>query len=171
MKEFLILHGVKLIALVSYMFLEKWLGNTKKVKANSLIDLVIDPVLGQIKRTYSNEVLSTERIDIMQTQNIKEMVSLIASGVKLGIKIADDKKVSIDDMPLLFILMQKIPAAVSDVNQIPAEFADLDPAEAVDLVAYTMSELALPEDKAKQIVQHSLKVLLEVYGLVGAIRA
>lgn len=160
---------VKCLFLV-YMGVERWLGRTKKIQANSVLDIVLNPIVGMLNSKSKTVFVAEKGISTMQVQNLKEVISALAAGVKVGLKIAEDKKVSVDDIPLLFQVIQKIPAAVADIDQVPGELADLDAAEAADLVAYTMAELALPEDHAKKIVESSMKVLISVYGLVLSIK-
>lgn len=41
--------GIKVLGMVLYMLFEKWLGSTDKVKANSLIDLIVQ-ALSKLKK-------------------------------------------------------------------------------------------------------------------------
>lgn len=106
----------------------------------------------------------------MDIQNLKEMVSLVASGVNAGIKIAEDKKISMDDMQYVFAILQRLPAAVDGADKIPAELADMDSVESSELLAHVMKELSLGDVKTAQIVDKSLRTLLAIFDLVKAIK-
>lgn len=96
----------------------------------------------------------------MDTAQTKEVIKLLADGVKLGLK---------RDIPGVVQIVEDLPAAIAGIDQVPAELSDLDPMEAADLVSFTMTELALEEGKAKEVVQASLSLLVAAAGLVKAL--
>lgn len=102
---------------------------------------------------------------------VKEVVALLVSGINTGRKIAQDGKVNVDDIPAVFEFFKKVPPALEGIGKVPAELEDLDEAEAAELVAFTMSELAFDnEEKAKNIVEASLKLSAAAYSLFLAVK-
>lgn len=100
----------------------------------------------------------------------KDVVALAGQMVRSGFAIAADKKISMDDLPALFMVLQKIPAVIENAKDIPTELSAMSEADAAELVAFAITECALPEGKAQKIVNHSLKIAVEIYGIVQAIR-
>lgn len=106
----------------------------------------------------------------MDTKNTKEVIKLVVDGVKLGAQVKKDGgKPSAEDVPLAFKVLQDLPAAISDISLVDDEVLDIDASEKADLVAYAMSELALEEGHAKEVVEAALDTLASAARLAAVI--
>lgn len=158
------------ISLFSYMLLERWLGKTQKIKATSLLELLFQCTFSMLKKIAQDKNNQVSQENIIKMKNLKEVIALLNSGVKLGIQIAKDGHVSVTDVPLVFDLITKIAPALEDVSQVPAELLNMSDADMNDLVSYAITDLKLPDGKAKDIVQASLAVLTQIYHLAKLIK-
>jgi hypothetical protein len=109
-------------------------------------------------------------------KELKEVLLLavrITNGVQLALK--DDGKIGLSDAGILFSLLQPTVEAVAGIGELPAEIADFQSEEAVELLAMVSAELAVDNEKAKKIVVAALDMLAtstpKVAALVQAIRA
>lgn len=100
---------------------------------------------------------------------LKDVVLLVAKGVKAGMDVAKDGKVDWSDVSHILGVTPALIAALDGVDKIPAELGDLSAEEAAELGAHLMSELALDDEKAKAVLGASLKVLVGVVDLVVAL--
>lgn len=95
--------------------------------------------------------------------------------VKLGIGIGDalkgamsDGKLGLDDVMYLVPLATLVGPAVDNIKAVPSELADLDAAEAAELVADVAASHG--DSKAGRIAAKGLKVGLAVAELLAAIK-
>ncbi len=102
-------------------------------------------------------------------KELSEVVECCVAMVNCGIIVAKDKKVSLDDLPALMSVIPKVIAAVEGVKEIPAEIHDLSTAEAGEVIAGLAAGLAIENEKAKLVVQASLKTMLAVKELVESV--
>lgn len=96
----------------------------------------------------------------------KEMIDLLLEGVSIGVKASADGKVSLDDAALLLGLIPKLGPAVSGAGDIPKEIGDLDATEAGQLVTHVMTNLAVTDAKARDLINDSLSVAYSAYKLI-----
>lgn len=106
----------------------------------------------------------------IDVKNTKEALDLVLALYKAGDGALADGKLGFDDLAQLMAVVPKIGPAVADMGKIPQEFADLDSAEAAELVAHVAAGLALQDEKAKDVLDAALKVLVAGYGLFVAIK-
>lgn len=112
----------------------------------------------------------------METKNIKELKELVDFALDLtqmGLDVAKDKKVDMADLGLVLSSLPKLIAGgiagFESIDQLPAELKDLSAEEAAELTAHVMAKLSIEDEKAKLILEKSLKTLVCVYELVKAI--
>jgi hypothetical protein len=104
-------------------------------------------------------------------QELKDVLDLTIALLLSGEKALDDGKLSVKDLLLLVDVLPKVAPAVAGVSKVPAELADLSAEEGAELVAHVMASLVLDSEKAKVVVEKSLKVAVAVVELVKAIKA
>lgn len=109
---------------------------------------------------------------------LKELTEVAMAAIDLanvGLLIAKDGKVDVNDLPVVFavipLLAASIPLAMSGITLVPGELKDLDSEEAVALIGLVMVKLQVGEGKARLIVAASLKAGLANYQLVKEILA
>lgn len=107
----------------------------------------------------------------MEQKGVKELLEVVdccVSMVNAGVMVAKDKKISFDDLTVLFMVVPKLVPAIEGVKEIPAEIKDMSTAEAAAVVAEVGAKLAIDNEKAKAVVENSLKTLLAVKDLIDA---
>jgi hypothetical protein len=100
---------------------------------------------------------------------IKETKEAVLGAVALAnacVAIAADKKLGLDDLSHLMMALPKVIAGLDGIDKLPAEVMDLSSAEGAELVAAVASELALGDEKSKDVVLASLEVLLGIRKIV-----
>lgn len=103
-------------------------------------------------------------------ENLKPQIDLLLGLIKGGEAVAADGKISISDLSELYKLFPLVPPVVMGASASVKEWKDLDVAEAEALVAYVVSKGVSDSVKAQKIAEASLKVCVDVYGLVMAIK-
>ena len=78
------------------------------------------------------------------------------------------QRVNPDTRLLLAKNRPKLVPAIEGVKEIPAELKDMSTAEAAAVVAEVGAKLAIDNEKAKAVVDNSLKTLLAVKDLIDA---
>lgn len=111
------------------------------------------------------------KIDIKE---LKEIVGFAMDLVQLGLNVAKDKKIDMNDLALLLASLPALAvsggAAFSDLKVIPAEAKDLSEEELAELLGLVAVKFAgVDNAKAILIVEKSLAVCINVFGLVKAI--
>lgn len=109
-----------------------------------------------------------EKLGIQQT---KELVDLLLTLNKIGHDMAADKKFDLADLAQIMQLMPVLVPAIEGVDKLPAELADLDSAEAAELVAHVATKLVTGDENATKIVLAALKTALGAAELGLAIKA
>lgn len=105
------------------------------------------------------------------TKEVKELLDLALTGVDVGVKASADGKIDAADLALLLQLVPTVGPAIDGIGEIPAELADLDAAEAADVVAHVMAKLSIADAHARAVTEAALKAIAANYELVQAIRA
>lgn len=91
-------------------------------------------------------------------QNIKEAVLFVCKFVEGLVKTLEDGKFKIHEVMHFAGAARVAPAAIGDLKEIPAEYADMDAAEKVELHAYIKAEFDLPDDKIEAFVEKAIKL-------------
>lgn len=104
-------------------------------------------------------------------KELKELLDLPLSVVSVINQAKADGKIDIMDLGLLLQLVPKLGPALADDDKIPSELADLDAEEAAELVALIVADLSVSDEKAKQVIDASFKMLVAAFNLVKAVKA
>lgn len=110
-----------------------------------------------------------ERILNMGITQLKEAVLSVCQFISAGKEALEDGKITLSDIPLFITPLIGLPSAISGIEQVPAELADLDEAEKNELVAYIQDKLNLGE-KTEAIVGKAISVLYEMKSLYDLIK-
>lgn len=108
-------------------------------------------------------------------KELKESVDAVLGIIDLGKDVLADKKVGFDDLPVLFaklpMLVKVVPEGISGAEMIPQELSDLSEEESFELVSHVMLKLSVGDEKAKDIVAKSMKLIFAGAQLAAAIKA
>lgn len=103
-------------------------------------------------------------------KEIKDVLKLVMSGYKAVVLSMADGKIGLEDLANLMIVAPHIGAAFENIGEIPAEFKDMDSAEAKELVDYVRSELGVDDaSRAGRIISHALGLVQHGWGMYTAI--
>ena len=103
--------------------------------------------------------------------DLKELLSLVFSVVKVGKGVMADGKIDLSDVITLTELLPYVIPAIDGAGNIPAELSDLSEQEAQELIAYVMLQISVDDVKARAIINSSFKCAFSVYELVKAIKS
>jgi hypothetical protein len=102
----------------------------------------------------------------MGIDELKDVVRLGASlGNAVG-KSLEDGKVGVGDIGHFFDPLTKIGPALSGIELVPAEIADLDPTEVDELVVMVVEEFDIPQNDAEEFIEDSIKQVASLYSYV-----
>lgn len=111
----------------------------------------------------------------MEQKNLLEVLDFSLDLFAVGKEMAADKKLDLKDLGTLIArapqLIGEGVLAIQDITLIPTELAAMKDEDAVACVAHVMTKLAVENEKAKLIVEESLKTVVQVYKLGKAIAA
>ena len=100
----------------------------------------------------------------------KEVLDLVLTCVNVGVNVAADGKVGVEDGAQLMQLLPVVGPAFGDIAIVPKELAELSGEEAAELVAHIGGKLALNNEQVVNIINKSLKTLHAAYELYMAIK-
>lgn len=95
-------------------------------------------------------------------KELKELCEFLAMAVSAGQQMAADGSLSVGDAALAVNPLMALPAALSGITEVPAEVADLDPAEAAELTAAIKAKLDLTNDGVEEIAEKILDAALQL---------
>ena len=107
---------------------------------------------------------------------IKETKEVIALGIHIsqGIELSlADNAWTISDALNFFQALQATPAAIMDIDKVPAELLDLDQAELAEIEALVKEMIPGVQQEWIDIARNALKIVLaakEIYDLVKGLR-
>lgn len=113
----------------------------------------------------------TTQSEKLGTEHLTALVDMGLVLVKAGEKAAADGHISFTDLGYLAEVVPTVGPAVAGLGQDIPELQDLSTEEAEALVAHVIEKLAVDSDKARRIVEASLKAAVAAYGLVQAVRS
>lgn len=87
---------------------------------------------------------------------INEVVDVVRAGLSLAEALHDG--IDLGDISVVL----KLPAAISGIDQVPAQLADMDEAEKEELKA-VVREFDLPDDELENAIEHAVNALVEIY--------
>lgn len=112
--------------------------------------------------------METKELTMKETTEFSDLIVDVARGIILSAK---DKKLTAEDMANFMPVVMDLVSAIGGIKEIPAELKDMDVTEATALVTHVATRLALDNEKAKVVVESSLKILVEVYKIVKILTA
>lgn len=104
-------------------------------------------------------------------KNILEVVDLGLALVDVGVSVAKDGKVGIDDLGHVMKLVPVAGPAVEDIKEVLGEALDLDTAEGQQIVAHVAAKLVVDSVKAKAVTLAILELLVAGHKLFLAVKA
>ena len=106
--------------------------------------------------------------------DVKELSELVVFAISLGeaVEMAlADKKLGMEDLPLLMGPFTKAPAAFDGLSKIKGELKDLDSTEMGKLQVLVKEELDLAADKVEAKIEAAVDFLGAIHSFVLAIKA
>lgn len=107
----------------------------------------------------------------MDTKNTKELIGLVIKTANAIKDAGADGKIDIADIGLILPLIPAIGPAVENIASVPAELADMDQAEAQELIDMVKNDLKIGDEHTKNIIAASLKLVGAGVELIKAIKA
>lgn len=104
---------------------------------------------------------------ISETEDVIKFAVAFANAI---LRSFEDGKISLMDLPYYFNVALKLPSALTGINNVPAEIADLTMSELQQLADIVVEELDVTNAKAKIIVQKSLNLIYAIWDLVNTIK-
>ena len=89
----------------------------------------------------------------MGVQNIKEVVVFTCELVKGFVDTFEDKKISITDLVHFAAAGKAFPAAIADLKEVKAEYADLDDAERLEIITAVKEKFDIPDDLVEKFIE------------------
>jgi len=114
----------------------------------------------------AKEKKKKEKVGIIE---LKDVVSFGVKTANALTKTLKDGKVTVTDVGYWLPALIALPKAVENIDKIPKEIKDIDSKEAEALIQQVANELEIDNIKAKKVIQHSLNIIYEIYGIVNAI--
>lgn len=101
----------------------------------------------------------------------KELVTFVVALMNAGGKAMEDGKVGIEDATHLLAPLMSAAVAFGGVNKVPVEIAELDAAEAAELVQHIKAVFEIPQDNIEQVVEVACEVGLKLWAAIAVMRA
>jgi len=108
-----------------------------------------------------------EEVGIEQTKDVVIFAVLFANAI---IESWKDGKITVSDIMNFMSPMFKLPRALSGLDAVPEELNDLDAGELDSLILLVQDLIEVDSDKAKIIVEKSIKTMYAIFELVKAIK-
>jgi len=96
---------------------------------------------------------------------IEDLKDVVKVGLDIGEALSDG--IGIEDVSALFGL----PDAIAGISNVPAEIADLDEAEKVELKQFVADNFDIPDDKLEEFIESAVSTVIEIYGLYVKFKA
>lgn len=104
---------------------------------------------------------------------IEETTDVVKFGISLTnaiVKAKEDGKINLLDLALLVSPLTKLFPAISGIDKVPAEIADINDEELNVLILLAMNELEIDNTSAKEIIKQSLVVIHDIYKLYQIVK-
>lgn len=108
-----------------------------------------------------------EEVGIEETKDVVIFAVLFANAI---IESWKDGKITVSDIMNFMSPMFKLPGALSGLDAVPEELNDLDAGELDSLILLVQDLIEVDSDKAKIIVEKSIKTMYAIFELVKAIK-
>ncbi len=104
-------------------------------------------------------------------ENLKQLMDLGFGMGNVAKAALADGKIDLQDLAQLVPILPLLGPAIDDIDVAPKELTELDKQDADALIAHGRSKLSgMPDDKLKAIVQHSLRIGLEVGLMISKLK-
>ncbi len=101
----------------------------------------------------------------------KELVHFVVALANAVDKTLEDKKVSYADLPHFINAFMKAPEAFAGVDKVKSEWDSGSPELRQLLVNEIKQELDLKNDKTEEVIEGSIKIVLEIFEIVKKVKA
>lgn len=105
------------------------------------------------------------------TKELTEVVDLMLVMGQIVVEAKKDGKIGMEDVGLMLKLIPSLGPALDGIGEVPAEIKDLSVEEAEALAAHVIANLTVDNEKARLIIEKSLKAAIAIYDLGKAIKA
>lgn len=143
----------------------------EETKPEAPVEAVVEPA-AEAAQALAAEAVAAEAPASEPKKSVKELkeaLLLLVEMANAGIEIAKDGKIGLDDVGTLLKIVPALGPAISGVTEIPSEVSDIDAEEVAELVGAVVAKLAVDDQKARLIIEKSLKTAAAVAELVMAI--
>ena len=106
-----------------------------------------------------------------KTKNLTELLDLILDGISIVVDAEADGKITLEDAGLLLRLVPSLGPAIGDIGMIPAELSAMTTEDSTELATHVMAKLAVTDEHARKVIDASLKTVVAIHGLIGAIKS
>lgn len=104
-------------------------------------------------------------------KNLKEVVSLVLSGVTAVKSAQADGKIGLEDLALLITLVPSLGPALEGLSDVPAELSDLSAEEVAELAAMVIAAQSVDDAKAKALISGAFKVIGGAVEIIQGLKA
>lgn len=109
----------------------------------------------------SNKVV----VGFKETQEALTFVFTLAKSVQDSL--ADDKKITIGDLPKFLPALIDLPSAVGGADQIPLEFKVASQAEADELKVWVKDNFDIQDDQVEKAIEDAFAVILDLWIVIN----
>lgn len=100
-------------------------------------------------------------------EELKELCTFAACVVSEGYDIMADGKIGIGDIGDMLSILRKAPAAFKGIGEIPKEVADLDEAEAAEILAHVKEKVDLDDKIIEAKFENIFAIAVNVAVVIG----
>lgn len=101
---------------------------------------------------------------------IKDVKEVLKTGIQIGEGIdkslEDDGKISIWESVNFFPALMSMRAAINDIDQVPAQLANIDESEAEELKQFIIDELDLSNDVTEELIEKIFSDIMDAFKAV-----
>lgn len=101
---------------------------------------------------------------------IKDVKEVLKTGIQIGEGIdkslEDDGKISIWESVNFFPALMSMRAAINDIDQVPAQLANIDELEAEELKQFIIDELDLSNDVTEELIEKIFSDIMDAFKAV-----
>jgi len=133
-------------------------------------DEMMEKIKNNIKNTPLNQYPTIKpELNMYNIEETKDVLkSLCGLGNAVAASLADDGKITLSDYPKFIGPVISLPAAISGIQEVPKELADLTEQEKQELIDFVESELEVGE-KAEEVTVRLLKIASDIQDFIKLI--
>lgn len=103
-------------------------------------------------------------------EELKDAVKAVCSlGNAIAASLADDGKITLGDATKFIGVVISLPAAISGIQEVPKELADLTEEEKLEIITLVETELEVG-DKAEEVTVKILNIVYEIKSLIDFVK-